>query len=77
MKIVSENQFSGKTYFYTIGPWMEAKVGFSRLKIMVGPAQNATQNCMPNWAAMLNKAANAKFCIQENRKMRKKQENLY
>ena len=49
--------------------WMEAKVGFSRLKIMVGPAQNATQNCMPNWAAMLSKDANAKFCIREKRKM--------
>ena len=41
--------------------WMEANAGFSMLKIMVGPAQNATQNCMPNWAAMLNTDANAKF----------------
>ena len=42
---------------------------------MVGPAQNATQNCMPNWAATLNNEANAKFCAQENRKMQLKKEN--
>ena len=55
--------------------WMEAKVGFSKLKIMVGPAQNATQNCMPNWAATLSNEANAKFCAEANRKMQLKEEN--
>ena len=51
MIIVSENQFSGKTYFYTIGPLQTVKIlsVYESASIFCSSSGNITYSWMVGW----------------------------